>query len=216
KGLEGRPVEPSGDRRMAEERLGLRREEEQPTAVPVVERLFPEPVARHEQTPLRVVPDGEGEHPGEALDARLAVDRVRVQDHLGVAPRSEPTPPGLQLGAQLAEVVDLAVDDDPVPSGGAAQRLPAAYAIEERRRRARASARRLRSSASVGSDSTRVSKEASSRSCSGSNRRPASATTSGSAARFEATTGAPHAIASSAVAPKPSARDGTTYTAAPE
>ena len=103
--------------------------------VPVVERLFPEPVARHEQTPLRIVPDGEGEHPGEALDARLAVDRVRVQDHLGVAPRSEPTPPGLELSAQLAEVVDLAVEDDPVPSGGVAHRLPAGYEIDDRQPR---------------------------------------------------------------------------------
>ena len=133
--MEGRPVEPSRDRRMAEKRLGLRREEEQPTAVPVIERLFPESVARHEQTTLRVVPDGEGEHPGEALDTRLAVDRVRVQDHLGVAPRSEPTPPGLELGAQLAEVVDLAVEDDPVPSGGVAHRLPAGYEIDDRQPR---------------------------------------------------------------------------------
>ncbi len=126
------PVERARDGRVAEERLGLRREEEQPIVMPVVERLFPQPIARQEQAALGIVPDGEGEHAGEAVDARLAVDGVRVQDHLGVAPRSEPTPTGLQLGAQLAEVVDLAVEDDPVPPGGVAHRLPAGHEIDDR------------------------------------------------------------------------------------
>jgi hypothetical protein len=93
--------------------------------VPVVERLFAEPVARHEQAPLRVVPHGKGEHPGEALHARFAVDGIRVQDHLGVALRQEAAAAGLQLGAQPAEVVDLTVEDDPVAGAFVAHRLPA-------------------------------------------------------------------------------------------
>ncbi len=130
--MERRPVDRSGDGRMAQERLGLRREEKEPVAVPVVERLLPEPVARDEQAALGVVPDGEGEHPGEPFHARFAVDRVRVQDHLGVAPRAEPAPGRHELGAELAEVVDLAVEDDPVAPGLVAHRLPSGHEIDDR------------------------------------------------------------------------------------
>ena len=116
---------------MAEERLGLRREEEQPAAVPVVERLFPQPIAGEKQPALGVVPDGEGKHARQTLDARFAVRGVRVEDHLGVAPRPEPTTAGLQLGAQLAEVVDLTVEDDPVTSRRVAHGLLAGDEVDD-------------------------------------------------------------------------------------
>ena len=133
--MERRPVEPPGDRRMTKKRLGLRGEEEQVPTMPVVERLLSQPVTSEEQPPLGAVPDGEGEHAGEALDARFAVRGVGVEDDLGVAPRPEPTTAGLQHGPQLAEVVDLAVEDDPVASRGVAHGLLARHEIDDRQTR---------------------------------------------------------------------------------
>src|SRR5207249_11258113 len=80
--MERGPVDRAGDRRVAEQRLGLRREEEQPVTVPAVEGLLSQPIAREEQSALGVVPDGVRVNAGEALDALLAVDRVRDMYHL--------------------------------------------------------------------------------------------------------------------------------------
>jgi len=133
--MERGPVERSGDQRVAEQRLRLGREQEQPVAVPVVERLLAQPIAGEEEPARGVVPDGEGEHADEPLDACLAVDSVGVQDHLGVASRLKPAARGHELGAQLAIVVDLAVEDDPVAAGGVAHGLAPGHEIDDRQPR---------------------------------------------------------------------------------
>src|SRR5262245_825514 len=273
---------------MTEERLRLRGEQEEMALMPVVERLLPQPIAREEQPAPRGVPDGEGEHASQSLDTGLAPRDVRLQDHLGVAPRAEGAPLRLERLPELAKVVDLAVEDDPVAPGRIAHGLLPRHQIDDRQPRhpepdvvgrvdprvvgpavleepehrgqelacgrpdvpgdaahlaslrprhadaprrsatarrssntrsdvraavnrpARASARWRRSPARAASARMRPIVAAISGSRSGSNRSPASSTTSGSAARLETATGAPQAIASSTVDPNPSSSDADT------
>ena len=98
----------------------------------VVERLDPEAVAREHEPPPARVPDRDGEHPAQALCELVAVLLVEMEHHFGVAVRPEAVPGALQLGAQLAEVVDLAVLDD---DGGAVlvrDRLVARLEVDDR------------------------------------------------------------------------------------
>src|SRR5207244_4278573 len=64
--------------------LRFAREGELPVIQPIVERLDPEAIPRTEQAPLHVVPDREGPHPVEALDAVVTPFRVGSKHHLGV------------------------------------------------------------------------------------------------------------------------------------
>ena len=91
---EGVPVELARDVGVDEQRLQLRGEQ-QPVREPrIVERLLAEAIARGEQPPRRRVPEDEGEHPVEPLEARRTVVLVRVQDDLRVGARGEDvTPP---------------------------------------------------------------------------------------------------------------------------
>ncbi len=70
-------------------------------------------VAGEEEAAAAAVEDGQGEHAVEAADAILTVLLVGVQQHLGVGAGVEAVAQLFELGAQLAEVVDLAVVDDP-------------------------------------------------------------------------------------------------------
>src|SRR5438445_6218254 len=95
--------------RVRAERLELAREHEPPVRVSVVERLYPEAVARAEQRSPRPVPERESPHAVEELDTPLAPLLVRAKDHLGVGRAAEAVPVPFKLAAQLAVVVDLAV-----------------------------------------------------------------------------------------------------------
>ena len=112
------------------ERPDLGGEAEDAPLVGVVERLDPERVAGEEERPLPLVPEGEGEHAAEAREHRRAVSRVEGEEDLGVALR----PPRVagELVAQGAEVVDLAVQDDPVAAVRRGHRLrPGGRRVED-------------------------------------------------------------------------------------
>ena len=57
---------------------------------------------------------------------------VAVNDHFGVRARPEVVPALLELGPQLLEVVDFAVEDDPDRLVGIGHRLVAAGEIDDR------------------------------------------------------------------------------------
>ena len=97
----------------------------------VIERLDAEPIADEEQPALRLVPQREGEHAAEAIDRAVAPLLVRVHDHLGVRVRAEPVAVRLELGADLGEVVDLAVEDDPDRAVLVRQRLIAGRKVDD-------------------------------------------------------------------------------------
>jgi hypothetical protein len=79
----------------------------------VVERLLAEAVAREVQFAAPRVPDRVVEHPVEPLDAPRPLLLVEVDDRLGVGVRAVDVALGLELGAQVGVVVDLAAEGEP-------------------------------------------------------------------------------------------------------
>ena len=116
------------ERARGAEGLQLAREREPPAVPRVVERLHAEAVARAEEPLPRAVPQRERPHPVEPAHAVVAPLLVRADDHLGVGLRAEPMAAALQLAAQLAVVVDLAVVHQLQRSVVARERLPACVA----------------------------------------------------------------------------------------
>jgi len=99
-------------RRIGEKRLRLAREDETSPFPAVVEGLDPEPVAGAEEPATVGVPERERPHAVEALDAALTLFPVGGEDHLRVGPAPKAVPFCLELPAELAVVVDLAVVDE--------------------------------------------------------------------------------------------------------
>src|SRR5262245_22259129 len=75
--------------------------------------------------PRRRLEEGEGEHAAQALRDAVAPRAPAVEEDLAVAVRAEGRR-ALELGAELAMVVDLAVQDDPALAVLRPQRHPAA------------------------------------------------------------------------------------------
>jgi hypothetical protein len=130
-GLERIEIDLTGEVRMAQQRLELRGEGEMPAVVPVVERLDPEAVARHDQASLALVPDRDREHAPQILDEGRSALLVQVGHRFGVAAGAEPVSAGLQPGLDLAMVVDLAVLDDVDAPILVRQRLAATLEVDD-------------------------------------------------------------------------------------
>ena len=135
--------------------------EEQPAApgrACVVERLDAEVVAvQHELAAAPVligaaqIGHGEGPHAIEARGAGGAPLLVGVDDDLGVTVRAEDVAGGLELGAQLAVVVDLAVVDEPDGLVLVGDRLVSALAVDDAQAAvAEADGRRLEGAGVIG------------------------------------------------------------------
>ncbi len=77
-----------------------------------VEGLLAESVARAEERLAARVPDGEGEHADQVVEAALASVLIESEQHLRVRARAEAVALRLEPGAQLEEVVDLAVEGE--------------------------------------------------------------------------------------------------------
>ena len=82
--------------------------------------------------PARRVPEREIEHAVQAPHKRVTFGVVHVQQHFVVRAGLEAVALGLQLGAQLAVVVDLAVARRPERLLDIAQRLVAAGQVDDR------------------------------------------------------------------------------------
>ena len=131
--LDGLVVEVAPQARMHQEGLQLRGEEDRAVRqLRVVERLDAQAVAGQEQHPLPFVPEAEGEHAAEAIDAAFAPFLPGVDDHLGIAMRPEDVAFRLKLPRQFLEVVDLAVVDDDDRAILVEERLLAGGQIDDR------------------------------------------------------------------------------------
>ncbi len=80
---------------------------------------------------LSGVPQGEGEHSPEAVDAGGAALFVEVDDRLRIRRRLETMAPGLEVRSQVAVVVDLAVEDDDALAGLVEDGLPSAREVDD-------------------------------------------------------------------------------------
>src|SRR5262249_26295561 len=75
-------------------------------------RFAAEPVARQQDAAAVALPDREREHAEKALDAARPPGVVRLEDDLGVALGEEAIALLLERAAQVAEIVDAAVEHD--------------------------------------------------------------------------------------------------------
>ena len=131
--IERRRVELSAtaDPRVLEQGLELRGEHELAIRPRIEQRLLADPIAGQEQESPPLVPDREGEHAAKPPQASRPILLEGMDDDLGVAPGGEPVSVCLQLGAQLEEIVDLAVERHPDRAVLVAHRLPAAGQVDD-------------------------------------------------------------------------------------
>ena len=94
--------------------------------------LFAESVARHEQALVARVPDGEGEHAAQVIDDILSPVLVCTQQDFRIGVARETVAQLGELPAQVAEVVDLAVERQCQAAGRIAHRLVRAVGIDDR------------------------------------------------------------------------------------
>ena len=80
----------------------------------VVQRLNSHGIARQEQPLSRRVPEGKRKHAAQPRQARLAPHTISGQDYFRIGVTFELGTGGFEFLAKFAEVVDLAVEDDPV------------------------------------------------------------------------------------------------------
>ena len=121
--------------RMLEDALDLGSEDEAAVLLRVVERLDAEEIAGAEQLARIAVPDGEREHAAQAVEHAFAPCQVAGEQDLGVGVGLELPALRLKLGAQVAVVVDLAVEHDGVAAlGGCLLGRAARGAVKVQRR----------------------------------------------------------------------------------
>ena len=116
----------------AEQGLGFGGEGQALAVLRHVQRLDAEPVAPDQQAAAAGVPQREVEHAVQAMHESVALGLVQMDQDLAVGAGLEARALGLQLGAQLAVVVDLAIADQPDRVVGIAQRLVAAAQVDDR------------------------------------------------------------------------------------
>ena len=92
--------------------LDFGREDELAVLLRVIERLDAEEIARAEQLARFAVPNGEREHAAQAIEHTFAPGQIAGQQHFGVGIRLKRPACGFKLGAQVAVVVDFAVEHD--------------------------------------------------------------------------------------------------------
>ncbi len=126
-------VERAGHPGGPEERRDARGEGEGPAGMVVEERLLAEAVPREPETLLVAIVDRERELPDQPVEGRGTPPLPGPEKDLRVGARPEFAGAQPQLGAQVLEVVDLAVVADGVAATGGAHRLAARLAqVEDR------------------------------------------------------------------------------------
>ena len=101
-------------RRMWLERLQLRAKEQRAIRHPaIIQRLLAQTIAAQMQQLLIAIPHGKGEHAVETLRRRLHAPLAESGQHdLRVAVTTKRMTGCLKLGAQIAEVIHLAIEND--------------------------------------------------------------------------------------------------------
>src|SRR5450432_443853 len=111
-------VNASGHKARSEQAAHFRRKNKIRTRLRVVERLDAHGITGHEQPVVMRIPEGEGEHPAKLCETLLAPARICLQKILGIGVAHKIRAYLLEFLADFAEVVDLAVVNNPVASLG--------------------------------------------------------------------------------------------------
>src|SRR5687767_4583607 len=118
--------------RMFEQRLDLRAENERPAGRDgVVERFFPDAIARYVNFAPLVVPDRERKHSAQVVRASWSILLVSMNDRFRVGIGFESVTAFFEFGSEFLKVVDLAVENDRYRTIFAGDRLGAAGQIDD-------------------------------------------------------------------------------------
>src|SRR5215217_2268403 len=96
---------------MGQQNFRLRSEEQRVVKHAPVKRLLSEAIARDQQTASAAIPQSEGKHAVELADHSVAVLFVQVRQDFGVGSAAKCMSTFFEFRAQLAIVVDLAVEN---------------------------------------------------------------------------------------------------------
>src|ERR1051325_4540874 len=118
--LNTRAAQPSSHQSTREQRPQLRRKHELVFRNVVVKRLDTKPIARQQQSLLRVIPKRERKHPTQPAKRVPPPPTISPQHHLRIRIRRPLTS---ELAPQVFEVVRLAVIRDPIPTHRIMHRL---------------------------------------------------------------------------------------------
>src|SRR5436305_13466535 len=83
----------------------------------IIQRLHAEAVAREKERAFLPIPKREGPHAVETREARLAPLGVSGEDDFGVAFGTKAIAHRLELPLQLEEIINLAVEREPIAEG---------------------------------------------------------------------------------------------------
>ncbi len=129
--VEGTGLDVDAESRVWEERLHLGCEEKGAGRSRIVEGLDPEAVAGEQQSLSLCIPQCESEHPLEQVYGRVAVFLVQVHQDFRVATGGKAMSLRLEAGAQLAVIVDLAIEHDDDGAVLVGDRLMAARHVDD-------------------------------------------------------------------------------------
>jgi hypothetical protein len=99
----------------------------------IVERFDAEGIAGEEKRLIAAIPDSEGEHAAQAGEAFFAPVCEGREEDFGVALGAEDAAGGSEFGAEFAEVVEGAIEDDVVAAVGRSHRLVTVRGIKDRK-----------------------------------------------------------------------------------
>ena len=130
--IERREIHPRRPAVEGEQRLDLGCARKSALVAAVIQRLLSEVIARRQQAATLRVPQHEREHAAQVIEQAIAIALVQRDDDFAVAVGQEAVAVALELAAQLAVVVDLAVADQPDRAVGVVQRLLSAGQVDDR------------------------------------------------------------------------------------
>ena len=111
--VEGLRVDLARHARHFQQALQLAGEQQPAGLVPINERLLSQPIAGEDQLLPLGVPKGQGEHAVQMRDELRPFLLVEVDDGLGIAMGAKLVAGAFEPAAEVAEVVDFTVENDP-------------------------------------------------------------------------------------------------------
>ena len=113
-GCQARHIQAARHKPAGQQGANFRSEEEQAGRRVVIEWLYTQPVACQKKPFLPRIPQRKSEHSGETTKARLAPLPVSLEEHFRVPGGAEAMAQFLEFAADLLEIVDFSVKDQPI------------------------------------------------------------------------------------------------------